>query len=382
MKVVILYNKFFDHDGEDRVVGGVETYLFNLAQLCNEIGFETTIYQWAKVKFTKNVYNFMVKGVPVFHLPWRERNKEIFSCACSDIDLNKDILVFGADHISVPTSNKKHISIQHGVSWDLPAKYISTRAIVKYKFFAQIIKKRAISFYKKCFENCQNTVCVDYNFLNWYRTTVCELSEKKRIWVVPNFSPIAPLKSVESRDFKKNIVKIIFARRFVEIRGTRLFAGVLKTLLLKYPDLQCTFAGEGPDENWLRNEFFNEQRVSFIKYKPEETLDVHLKHDIAVVPSIASEGTSLSVAEAMATGCPVVATATGGITNMIINGYNGILTLPDPESLREGIINLIDDSELRRRIGNRAFETARDAYSFERWKKSWEKILMDMAYVE
>jgi hypothetical protein len=180
MKVVILYNKFFDHDGKDLVVGGVETYLFNLAQLCNKIGFETTIYQWAKVEFTKKVYNFMVKGVPVFNLPRKKRNQKLFLCACSDIDLNKDILVFGADHVSVPTSNKRHISIQHGVSWDLPVKYISSRTIVKYKFFAEIIKKRAINLYKKCFENCSNTVCVDYNFLNWYRTTVCNISEKKK----------------------------------------------------------------------------------------------------------------------------------------------------------------------------------------------------------
>lgn len=379
MKAAILYNKFFDHNGEQQIIGGVETYLLNLARLCQELNYDTTIYQFSNKPFEKNLDRLKIKGIPVFYLPFKKRNPALFRVVEKELDSRRDVLIFGADHVSVPTNNPRHISIQHGVSWDLPVKYTTTRKIAKYEWAARIKKRRSIRSATQHFENCPNTVCVDYNFLNWYRTTVTKEPEGHRIWVIPNFSRIASTDQVKQRDYESNPIHILFARRFVQMRGTRLIAEAAKYLLSKYSDIRFTFAGEGPDENWLRGQFAVEKRVQFIKYMPDEVLDIHLKHDIAVVPSVASEGTSLSVAEAMATGCPVVATATGGITNMIINRYNGILVMPNAKSLREGIESLIENPELRRRIGLSAYETARDAFSLVQWKKSWQSVLTEVA---
>jgi len=54
------------------------------------------------------------------------------------LDNRKDILIFGADHVSIPTQNPRHISIQHGISWDLPVKYMTHREIVKYEWAAKL----------------------------------------------------------------------------------------------------------------------------------------------------------------------------------------------------------------------------------------------------
>ena len=51
MKAAILYNKFFDHDGEYQMIGGVETYILNLARVCRELNFETIIYQFSNRPF-------------------------------------------------------------------------------------------------------------------------------------------------------------------------------------------------------------------------------------------------------------------------------------------------------------------------------------------
>ena len=380
MKAAILYNKFFDHDGIEQLIGGIETYLLNLARLCQEMGMETTIYQWSNIPFEKRAVGLTVKGIPVCHLSHKKIRQAFFEAVSAEIDMDKDVLIFGADHVSVPTNNPRHISIQHGVSWDLPVKYTTTRKIAKYEWAARIKKRRTIQSAAQYFENCRNTVCVDYNFLNWYRTTVTKEPEGHHIWVIPNFAPIASAEQVKNRNYTNKDIRILFARRFVQMRGTRLIAEAANYLLSKYSDIRFTFAGEGPDENWLRGQFAVEKRVQFTKYMPEEVLDIHLKHDIAVVPSVASEGTSLSVAEAMATGCPVVATATGGITNMIINRFNGILVMPNAQSLREGIESLIENPELRRRIGLRSYETARGAFSLAQWKKSWQSVLTEVAH--
>jgi len=379
MKISILYNKFLDIYGKDQVVGGVETYLDNLAKLCVTLNYDVTIYQWSKTYFENKNNGYLIKGIPLFDTKKNTRNRKLFNYVESEINLSKDVIIFGADHVSVPTINDKHISIQHGISWDLPVEFMSTRKLVKYGVFSNLLKKRAVNYYKKCFENCLNTVCVDYNFLNWYRTTVPSIPENYNTWVIPNFSNIASHKIIENRSYKNNKISILFARRFVKMRGTNNFAEVLKILLDKYSNIECTLAGEGPEESYLRAMFFNEERVSFIKYYPDQSLDVHLRHDIAVIPSLASEGTSLSVAEAMAAGCSVVATAVGGITNMIIDGYNGILTSPNTSSLRDGIERLLDNSQLRRDISIRAYDTAKNAFSMEKWQHSWKKVLEEVA---
>jgi len=379
MKVALLYNKFLDHNGDRLILGGVETYLYNLALLCQELGHEPTIYQCANVSFQKRVASIPVIGIPLTALALKKRNLALFKHSYSQIDGTRDLLIFGADHASVPTHNARTISIQHGISWDLPTKFLSARPLAKYAPFAQILKRRVIAHYKQCFENCPNTVCVDYNFLNWYRTTISETPSSHRIWVIPNFSPIAQSTAIVSREYSDTNIRILFARRFVAMRGTRIFADALEPLLKMHPNIYCTFAGEGPDESWLRSRFCNNSRVSFMKYLPDQTLDVHLKHDIAVIPSIASEGTSLSVAEAMACGCTVLATAVGGITNMIISNYNGILSMPDHKSLQVNLDLLIRNQDLRKRLSINAYKTAEQAFSLEHWKSSWKKVIHEIA---
>jgi glycosyltransferase involved in cell wall biosynthesis len=67
---------------------------------------------------------------------------------------------------------------------------------------------------------------------------------------------------------------------------------------------------------------------------------------------------------------------------MIIHRYNGILVQPNVQALREGIECLIKDPGLRRRIGLRAYETARDAFSLDQWKNSWKSVLVEVAHAE
>jgi len=97
------------------------------------------------------------------------------------------------------------------------------------------------------------------------------------------------------------------------------------------------------------------------------------------VPSIASEGTTFSVAEAMAAGCAVVATHVGGITNMIIDGYNGLLIPPSAAALQAALERLINDGDLRRRLGQRAQQVAEASFGLERWRRQWTEVLTTVA---
>ena len=369
----------FDYDGVNQCIGGIETYLLKLSEVCEEIGWQPMLFQCANKPFKRMINNLEVIGVPVVKLDQKLWKQELFKAVCKEVDINKDLVIFGADHYSVPSNSPRCISIQHGISWDLPTRYFTKKKYCKSGLGAQLKKKLLIRSSVKYFENCKNRVCVDYNFLNWYRTMISE-EPKGRIWVIPNFtSVLASREQINRKKHNNEIIKILFARRFTQYRGVQIMAEATEIILRKYKNINVTFAGEGPEEEWLRQRFSGDRRVNFTKYYPNEVLDIHLSHDIAVIPSIASEGTSLSVAEAMGAGCIVVATAVGGITNMIIDGYNGILVMPNTTSLLTGIETVIKNHELRDLIRERAYEVAKSAFNLNVWKSKWKNVLQEVA---
>jgi glycosyltransferase involved in cell wall biosynthesis len=74
--------------------------------------------------------------------------------------------------------------------------------------------------------------------------------------------------------------------------------------------------------------------------------------DICLVPTIAQDSLSRTSVEAMASGIPVIASRIGGLPYTVTDGVTGFLFEPgDPADLARKIGQLLDDPELRRRMG-------------------------------
>ena len=74
--------------------------------------------------------------------------------------------------------------------------------------------------------------------------------------------------------------------------------------------------------------------------------------DICLVPTIAQDSLSRTSVEAMASGIPVIASRIGGLPYTVTDGVTGLLFEPgDPADLARKIGQLLDDPELRRRMG-------------------------------
>ena len=376
MRVMILYYNFFDPSGTVRRIGGVETYLWNLSKLISERGAEPFLLQPAKVPFKKQLEHLNIIGVARNKRRLRTNiRKDLYEFALSLINDHKDVIIFGADHASVQADYPRTISIQHGISWDLPGRFLRGSLFVKFPFIPDWINKKYIAYRSLLyFNNCKNRVCVDYNFINWYRTQTVD-PPIGRIWIIPNFVDIPDNFLPDMSRHQGKPVKIIFSRRFTEYRGSRIMISSVKQLLNTFQQFECCFAGEGPDDILIKDAFARETRVSIRKYMPDESLEIHNTFQIAVIPSLASEGTSLSLAEAMAAGCAVVASNVGGMTNMIIDGYNGLLIDPTADSLVNSLSGLIRDQDRCLKLGMRAAETAREAFSLKRWKIRWAEVL-------
>ncbi|HYY33038.1 MAG TPA: glycosyltransferase family 4 protein [Gaiellaceae bacterium] len=97
-----------------------------------------------------------------------------------------------------------------------------------------------------------------------------------------------------------------------------------------------------------------------------EVLDRYRRAAVVVCPS-RRDGFPLACAEAMAHGRAVVATAVGGLPDMVVDGETGLLVPPrDPRALRAAIDRLLADPELRRRLGAAAKEWISEICSWER----------------
>ncbi len=379
MKAAILYYGLLDEDGRRQRIGGIETYILNLAAVCGGLGWDVTVFQYGTREFSVRMDECVVKGVPVAGLGHERKKERLFSAAVEEADAERDVIIFGADHISIRTQARRAIAIQHGIACDLPAQHLTDHPLCRLSWGRTLKKMKARRDAVRRFENCGNRVCVDYNFFNWYRTMTAR-EPSGNTWVIPNCASILSDEEVAKRS-NGSTIRILFARRFVEFRGTKLFAGVVQRLLEQYPHTEFTFAGEGPDEPWLREVFARQPRVTITKYLPQASKEIYLRHHIAVVPSLASEGTSLSVVEAMGAGCAVVATCVGGITNMIIDGHNGLLVMPDPSSLHAALRTLIENGMLRRDLAAEARRCAQTSFSLPVWRQRWQAVLEQVASV-
>jgi hypothetical protein len=214
MKVAILYYNFLDGSGSERKIGGVETYLWNLAGLIAERGDEPVLFQPASSVFERRIGRIKVIGVGAKRRRLRpSTRKDLYEAAVSFIDTRTDAIVFGSDRASVPTDYPRAVAIQHGVAWDLPGRFLGGR-LGRMPLMPDRFRKKYEAY--RCylyFSNCANRVCVDYNFLNWYRTQVPDVPPGK-IWVIPNFADIPRGYRPDLRRHHRNPVRILFARRF------------------------------------------------------------------------------------------------------------------------------------------------------------------------
>lgn len=107
--------------------------------------------------------------------------------------------------------------------------------------------------------------------------------------------------------------------------------------------------------------------------------DVTNALDIVVHTSVKPEPFGRVILEGMLLGKPVVASAAGGVPELIRDGETGFLFAPgDADGLAHCLVRLMQDEGLRRAIGERAREWASDAFSMERHVEAFSVLYEDL----
>jgi len=88
-----------------------------------------------------------------------------------------------------------------------------------------------------------------------------------------------------------------------------------------------------------------------------------------------TEGLGIAVLEAMAAGVPVVATATGGLMEIVRDGETGLVVEPgDPEAMAAGVLRLLDNNGLRTSCVKQAAELVQTSFSVAAMCESYVRV--------
>jgi glycosyltransferase involved in cell wall biosynthesis len=145
-------------------------------------------------------------------------------------------------------------------------------------------------------------------------------------------------------------------------------------------DACLCMVGDGPDRErveQLASELGVMHDCLFTGYQ-EEIGPFFGAFDVFVLPS-GNEGTPVTAIEALATGCPVVATRVGGLPDVVRDGEDGFLVEPGAvEELAERLVRLAADPGLRRTLGTAGRERVLARYGVERLVDDVDRLYREL----
>jgi glycosyltransferase involved in cell wall biosynthesis len=169
--------------------------------------------------------------------------------------------------------------------------------------------------------------------------------------------------------------RILFVGRFDRHKGGDVVIDAFRTVVQWFPHVRLCFAG--PDDgvtddqgrHWTLAEYIAQRapeaagRIDWLGRQPNSSLaELRRKAFVTIVGS-RYENLPMVALEAAACGCPLAATRTGGIVEIVEDGVNGVLARPgDPDDLAEAISRLLRAPEFAARLGERAGNDAARRY--------------------
>ncbi len=186
-----------------------------------------------------------------------------------------------------------------------------------------------------------------------------------RIWRIEN--PIDPrFFSVERNERAGQILFLGVLNHRKNLRG---LLAALARVSREIPDVRLRVAGATPDPAYLETcrhyiaRHGLEEHVELVgNLKVDEVERELARASCLVLPSF-QETAPLAIAEAMASGVPVVASRRFGIPHMVEDGKTGLLCDPDsPESIASALVRVLGDDELRRSMSVEGRRVARSRF--------------------
>jgi glycosyltransferase involved in cell wall biosynthesis len=208
--------------------------------------------------------------------------------------------------------------------------------------------------------------------------------QRQKIWVIQNaisvnahaheLSPQKKTEIFQELNIPLKSKLVVSAGRLSPEKGHRYFVEAIATLGEKGQGSFFVFCGEGVCREDLERQARNLgvfERCRFAGFR-RELPEIFSAMELFVLPSL-SEGLPNVLLEAFASGKPVVATAVGGVPEIVDNGVNGLLVPPQrADLLSEAIERFLLNPQLGQEMGISGYTKVKSSFTFEAQTRNLE----------
>lgn len=260
----------------------------------------------------------------------------------------------------------KVILVSVGITWDSPRMTFKEKMLYA---FVRMMEKIAL-------KGCDLATGIDTRYLNEAKKFDRKAAEKKTR-IIYNFVHTdfySPAKSPQKEKL------ILCPRNLRHARGVDLAIQAMKAVNAEIPKAKLVILGEGPIKSELNN-LIKKLGVNAEIRPPvgkEELRDWYRKASIVTIPSRYSEGSSFAGIEAMSCGTPIVVTNTGGLPDIITDGYNGFMTKPNADELGAAMVKILKEPALAKKMGKNGRKMALEKFSYRKFCQEWRKAIREV----
>ncbi|MEP6685371.1 MAG: glycosyltransferase family 4 protein [Verrucomicrobiota bacterium] len=184
--------------------------------------------------------------------------------------------------------------------------------------------------------------------------------------------------------FDAPIPLIISVGRLVEKKGFAHLIEACRRLKERGLDFSCEIIGEGPLEDSLRAQIVKSKLEALVSLRGAQSQGEIVQRlsaaTVFCLPCVVEKGGGMDnlptvIAEAMASGLPVVSTPIAGVPEMVVNKVSGFLVSPgDPTALADALNKAMADKELAQRFGEQGRKRASELFSIETTARSLREL--------
>jgi len=227
--------------------------------------------------------------------------------------------------------------------------------------------KRKLKYMKKC----------DINFAHGDALRVIReklLPECREINLGIDIEKFHPIKKKE-----KDIVEFLFVGRIVPIKNLSFLIKAFLEALKENNKIILNIVGDGEKQEVekLKKLANGNKNIRFLGAKTKnELVKIYQNSDVFCLTSKYDNYPNV-IFEAMACGLPVIATNVGGISMQVVNNETGILVeIDNTEQLKNAILKLANDKNLRDKMGKAGRERVEKEFSWDKSAEQLEKLYL------
>lgn len=205
--------------------------------------------------------------------------------------------------------------------------------------------------------------------------------KRENVFICPNGIPESL--DVEPTSERNNVIpQLLFLSNLLVDKGVLVLLDALKILKERGYSFVCNFVGGETAEidaarfaEEVEKRGLNDMAIYLGKKYGVEKNEEYRKSDIFVFPSL-NEAFPLVILEAMEFKLPIVASDVGGVTAEVQDRVNGLICEPgNTDAFVESISKLLDDSELRKRMGKMGYKKFKESFTLNSFENRFADSL-------